>query len=1475
MRTYYVPSRLCAYACLVMLCISQSLLGQSLFDQVSYTVQPACFNPNDGKYATEDRFFIKIDINSIEGAEENFGVTMNDVNIVQFHVDKTELPHTQIIGPFPHSGQGGYFIDLTLQSLESGYADDLLVSEVVCGYATSNGQNKPGYFCDGANQGVIAQSAPLEVNNTRAPDQLNIYVLKNDQEIVVDKNYTGLFEGLSDLETYTLHAFAVSTGEYQAFYKEIEVGSELLIDHNLQCYALCGLFDVFVRCEGFDLALSKDIVNGTMFRLGDTVEYSITVTNEGVLTAFDVVVEDYVPEELLFVASLNDAWAPDKKSLPIDSIRPGESVSIPIALIVDGASPNIEIVNSAEIYFASDLDDHDVPAFDSDSTPNNDDKDEDDRDNAVISILENLCEATFELDMSILDPVCDNSPITLAPMIMRATMPVSYEWRFEGSMISTDSMLYIASPGETDYGQYSLTVRDFNTCESTETIQVESITDKRPSCINDINLSVSSDCSLNIYPDMLTLNDIPGINDFILEVRDGNGDLIDLNNLFGVSDEAPLEVRMINPCTGQTVCWANIHLEYKLPPKFEYYQDTIVTNCIEIHSPESPSAAIDDYNELGLTDILSREEYAAEVLNSSCLLGWDIETVDLSMVSDERHCSDEIFARVYNASNGIQTRPLDTAILVVSIIDIDSLHFPADRSNILCENSIKPIDIEATPYYVYRGDTLQLDYSNNNENSQKACNVLITYSDQVIGPGCAFGTSKTLRQWSAVDWCDNSYKTDNQYVFSIDDTPPTFILDADTIEISLEGLACYGDIDLEGMIQLSDNCDPNPTINIDGYAYSGYFIQNVQSGVHHITLSAYDDCDNMTTQTVVVRVTEKEPPIALALGSVAFTYSDSSSNWIYANSFDNGSHDSGCGEVTVQIARMTELEQIEANGTMSTFEMRDPCDEGLSDQDADLDGELTRMEMFRDGLLICCDDIGTTIVVVMRVTDQSGNYKELMTNLRVSSKAEVFLCDDGDPCTYNDQRFGDCPCAGISDDRDMDEDGILDCVDSEFLFCKDNITLSLNRDEIEEAIANGAVAGTCEEADMMAMLAGETYTFKGEMIENVRIQNNYDAQTMTSVEGAYAFPNNPMYEKYELMPDKNDDPLNGVSALDLILIQQHLLGISAIDNPYYMLAADINGDGRISGSDIAELRKLLLGQIDSFQSNNSWRFIPVKDGINESNPYEYDEEIIIQSLSQDEMDIDWIGVKTGDVSGDAVANSLNTSKARSDKSIDIVTSDQVIEKGQEVIIPIYSASPIKLRAMQLGLYITELDIVGVESGVLDISPTDFVIFDDARGFNMLVTPHSLIDANNTRPLFTIIATSKTQSQLSDILDISAGSIQDLIIDDTYSPQITKLSITNDSRALSSVDDYKLYQNLPNPFDDNTTIAFDISEANEVTFEFYNAQGILLYKTRESYPKGKNSISVKTTDLGGIRGLVYYQMEVKGFKSTRSMVVGMN
>lgn len=110
---------------------------------------------------------------------------------------------------------------------------------------------------------------------------------------------------------------------------------------------------------------------------------------------------------------------------------------------------------------------------------------------------------------------------------------------------------------------------------------------------------------------------------------------------------------------------------------------------------------------------------------------------------------------------------------------------------------------------------------------------------------------------------------------------------------------------------------------------------------------------------------------------------------------------------------------------------------------------------------------------------------------------------------------------------------------------------------------------------------------KGAMVHLVSSLEDQSNSTLSDDRGEYLFEV-PLNAEYTVSAEYVGDYLEGVSTLDLVLIQRHILDLQRHDNVYKMIASDANNDGKITASDLVELRKLILGVTNTF-NNKSWR----------------------------------------------------------------------------------------------------------------------------------------------------------------------------------------------------------------------------------------------------------------------------------------------
>ncbi|MFM8489473.1 MAG: hypothetical protein ACKOCH_24325, partial [Bacteroidota bacterium] len=124
----------------------------------------------------------------------------------------------------------------------------------------------------------------------------------------------------------------------------------------------------------------------------------------------------------------------------------------------------------------------------------------------------------------------------------------------------------------------------------------------------------------------------------------------------------------------------------------------------------------------------------------------------------------------------------------------------------------------------------------------------------------------------------------------------------------------------------------------------------------------------------------------------------------------------------------------------------------------------------------------------------------------------------------------------------------------------------------------------------------------------------------------------PVASTMTITPVKDDNPLNGVTTYDLVLISKHILGIEPLSTPYKMIAADANKSNSITTFDIVELRKLILGIYTELPNNTSWRFIDKSQQFaNPQNPFTapLKENISVANALANMTTENFVGVKVG------------------------------------------------------------------------------------------------------------------------------------------------------------------------------------------------------------------------------------------------------
>lgn len=429
---------------------------------------------------------------------------------------------------------------------------------------------------------------------------------------------------------------------------------------------------------------------------------------------------------------------------------------------------------------------------------------------------------------------------------------------------------------------------------------------------------------------------------------------------------------------------------------------------------------------------------------------------------------------------------------------------------------------------------------------------------------------------------------------------------------------------------------------------------------------------------------------------------------------------------------------------------------------------------------------------------------------------------------------------------------------STFISIQDNMNACKN-----DSIVNGRFA-----------IKGDVITPENLGINDVSMKLVGSEMTSKTNDGKYGFEDLFQGSQYEVVPTKDNDILNGVSTLDIVLIQRHIMDIAKLDSPYKLISADVNKDKSINAVDLVELRKVILGTSMTFPNNHSWRFIDKNyTFINGTSAHteSFNERYMINHLSQN-MTVDFRGVKVGDVTGDAKANVGSGSlENRTLASLKLSTQAAKYSTGNTVEIPVTVGEAMEMAGMQMTFKFNsnELEFQNVKPGVLNMDENNFGFTNLENGF--ITTSWNQLENvafNSGDVLMTIVFKAVNDGIIEGAFAVSS----DITSAEVYTTSGNKGNISWNVTGTNQENlSFQLYQNNPNPFKDETQISFDLPEDLDATITLHDVTGRVVKVITRPFTKGYNVVTLTKADLVH-SGMLYYTLEAGANKATRKMIV---
>jgi SdrD B-like domain/Cohesin domain len=378
----------------------------------------------------------------------------------------------------------------------------------------------------------------------------------------------------------------------------------------------------------------------------------------------------------------------------------------------------------------------------------------------------------------------------------------------------------------------------------------------------------------------------------------------------------------------------------------------------------------------------------------------------------------------------------------------------------------------------------------------------------------------------------------------------------------------------------------------------------------------------------------------------------------------------------------------------------------------------------------------------------------------------------------------------------------------------------------------------------------------------------------TNSTGLYNFNAIPVGNNYSISVQRGDNWLNGVNMLDVLKMQRHILGLEPLATPYKLIAADVNRTGSVTSNDMVVLRKLILGAIDTINGGTSWRFVDKKHVFTvPNNPFNaaIPEVISIANLQAQISNGDFVGVKTGDVTGDAIANAQDVAGDRQTSgTLVLVAQDQEFAEGETFEITL---APAQIKAVEACQFTIKFNTNLLQ--INDILPNNAIgmslancNMSQANNGMFSVAYHNIDGLLSDQSLFTIRFTARAKGSLKGALSLSNEITPLAAFDAAGNTYQVALQFGADKQFTPSL--FEVFQNTPNPFRERTQIGVALPAASQVVLTIFDATGHTLYTTEKDLPKGLHNFEILSGSIP-VQGLLYYRVESAFGSIERKMI----
>ena len=362
-------------------------------------------------------------------------------------------------------------------------------------------------------------------------------------------------------------------------------------------------------------------------------------------------------------------------------------------------------------------------------------------------------------------------------------------------------------------------------------------------------------------------------------------------------------------------------------------------------------------------------------------------------------------------------------------------------------------------------------------------------------------------------------------------------------------------------------------------------------------------------------------------------------------------------------------------------------------------------------------------------------------------------------------------------------------------------------------------------ATVSGFIAGRVTTPLGTFLSDVSVSVTVEGLSKsinTDDDGNYMFDNLKMYQDYMIQPTTSGPVQDGISTLDLVKIQRHILGMERFNDPYQYIAADVNNSHSVSALDMVELRKLVLGKKNDMIVQGGWKTILESSLTHDNIGLEY---LQIDDLIENVVDGNFVAVKIGDVSYDNSIYALAQSRSAGNLNLEMIKTSNGVE--------FKLLNDFNISGFQLSLN-ASVPNLAIESDLIEITGLNTNIQEELITISWNSNSSQILKKGDA--LFVLNGVELNSSEIS---------ISDELIAEAYNVTLESFNINIEEK---SIENHGHISVSPNPFNNITHVSFTSASEDMAEVKIYNSFGQVVSLFTREISEGVNKFEVDFNKL---------------------------